>query len=344
MARQGIDSNDKFRRLAQAMHRLCGGMGEALARGLLEQLWDTAYQAADDNVGEAEDIEARAKWRGDPGELFRLLAQPVCGKMGFVEPDERGGYRLHDFWEHCPPWVKRKAQTEAKRKAAGKTISDLRREAASKRSANGQQIADQLPANGQQMVDRLPAKDQIGKGKGRDREREEGEQVALALTTQEPPAQKEPTKRQIATDILAELCAARKRVNPRARDLTPTDTTLGKILDRVEDGHTAADCSAVIATYEAECRVKPESFRWFNAETPFLPANFSRALANAGQAPPTAAPPREQSAGYRDFGGRPVRETLDPETVRPLTDEERAATLAARDKVLADLAAGMAPR
>lgn len=149
MARQGIESNPKFLRLAQALHSYSQGMGEALARGLLEQLWDAAYTAADDNVGEAEDIEARVRWRGPAGALASILSAHACGRVGFIEPDdERGGFKLHDFWEHAPPWVKRKAENDAKRRESGKTISDLRSEAGKRgqeaKKANGQPFADQL--------------------------------------------------------------------------------------------------------------------------------------------------------------------------------------------------------
>lgn len=170
MARQGIESNPKFLRLAAGLHAFSQGMGEALARGLLEQLWDAAYTAADDNVGEAEDIEARVRWRGPAGALATLLAAHVCGKVGFIEPDEeRGGYKLHDFWEHAPPWVKRKAENDAKRKAAGVTISDLRREAGKRKHG-----AD--PTNGQQKIDYLQTAccDLDGKRSGREGKGREG--------------------------------------------------------------------------------------------------------------------------------------------------------------------------
>lgn len=231
MARQGIEMNPKFLRLSQALHQLSSMMGDALARGLLEQLWDSAYTAADDNVGEAGDLEARAKWRGPAGALAELLAAEVGGRAGFIEPDEeRGGFRLHDFWEHAPPWVRKKAECEARRKAAGKTISDLRREAgrigaaARKSKTTCQQEHEHLPDHllqGQQSADRLPvqtvAKDPLGKGR-------EGkgyiapEQTVDRLLAKQPPLPLEPE--QPEQPVTASDLDAVYKLYPRKRGRT----------------------------------------------------------------------------------------------------------------------------
>lgn len=130
MARAGLDKHRKFLRLARVLDAVATGMGELLARGALETLWDAAYERADDYLGDADDVEIAAKWRGARGVLFEaLLNAGGPHTPGFIEPDERGGYRVHDLWEHAPPWVKRKAGLAQARAAAGKTISDIRREA-----------------------------------------------------------------------------------------------------------------------------------------------------------------------------------------------------------------------
>ncbi len=151
MARAGLDENRKFKRLARALDAVSGGMGDVFARGVLETLWSSAYERADDWIGDADDVEIAARWRGTRGALFDALLHPGGLDVGFIEPDpDRGGYRVHDFWTHAPPWVKEKAQREAIRKAAGKSLSEQRAEA----GRIGR--AKQLQATTGQPVEQLP--------------------------------------------------------------------------------------------------------------------------------------------------------------------------------------------
>lgn len=88
-----------------------------------------------------------------------------------------------------------------------------------------------------------------------------------------------------AVEIFRFLVAERKRVNHAARELAPTYQALAGIASRLEAGKTPDDCRHVIAVTAAECSKNPESFRWFNAITPFRPEQFERKLAADVQTP-----------------------------------------------------------
>lgn len=83
-----------------------------------------------------------------------------------------------------------------------------------------------------------------------------------------------------AIGILAELSAARKRVNPSARDLEPTAGNLKHILGRLKDRppQTPDQLRHVIAVAEAQAK-RDQSLRWFDAATPFRAENIARYLA-----------------------------------------------------------------
>ncbi len=170
MARADLASNRKFMRLAAALNHLACGMGDLLARGALETMWSRGYERADDFLGDEQDVEVAANWRGEQGFLFRALRDAGKPGAGFVEHDqERGGFVIYAFWEHSPPWVKRKFSGRIAREAEGKTISDRRRDAAnSKRSANGHSLAGSQQAIGQQSVSKSVPLDGTGRdGKGK---------------------------------------------------------------------------------------------------------------------------------------------------------------------------------
>lgn len=170
MARAGLSKNRKFMRLARGLNHVASGMGEIMARGVLETLWSAAYERADDHLGDADDVEIAAGWRGERGALTALLLDAAGGESGFVEVDpDRGGYRVHDLWDHAPPWVKQKAAREAAREAAGKTLSDVRRDARKKaRPVATQEQVDQLQTTAQEPVERLSANLVPWDGTGRD--------------------------------------------------------------------------------------------------------------------------------------------------------------------------------
>lgn len=94
-----------------------------------------------------------------------------------------------------------------------------------------------------------------------------------------------------ALAILDALNAARARVNPRARGIRPSYTSLAGIADRLDAGKTAAECLAVIEVCEAESMVSDESRKYFDAVTPWRPQNFERKLAADPELVGKRAPP-----------------------------------------------------
>lgn len=139
MGRPGLPLDWKFRRLARALDGLQAGFGAILARGALEQLWDTAYEAGDDYLGDADDVEAAAGWNGRTGMLTDALASAGGeGRAGFIEeggsqwwpegnPDT---YRVHDLYDHAPEYVRKRMDREAAREARGETLTEIRAQAA----------------------------------------------------------------------------------------------------------------------------------------------------------------------------------------------------------------------
>ncbi len=136
MGRPGLTQHRKFRRLARALG------GDVLARGSLELLWDSCYEAGDDFLGDSEDVEAAARWTGAPGLLTKaLLSAGGEGSVGFIEEIEgrSGMYRVHDLWHHAPDYVRKRRRREDERRAkAGPVAPDGGQWSAGDRSADGQ--------------------------------------------------------------------------------------------------------------------------------------------------------------------------------------------------------------
>lgn len=131
MARPGLTRHPKFLRLARAVG------GEAVARGCLEFVWEVAYENGDPFIGDAEDIETSARWTGKPGVFCRaLLEAGGTTRCGFIQRSEdRGGYEIHDLWDHAPNYVQRRAAKEMERADRGATTRDLLSAAGKKRAA-----------------------------------------------------------------------------------------------------------------------------------------------------------------------------------------------------------------
>jgi hypothetical protein len=118
MARPGFTSSRKFRRLSFALG------SRIVARGVLELLWDACYEAVDDRVGTAQEIEDLVGWDGfgESGGLVRALCEAgQPDQVGFLEPigvpaGVQTEYRVHDLWDHAPTYVlKRLARQEQRR-------------------------------------------------------------------------------------------------------------------------------------------------------------------------------------------------------------------------------------
>lgn len=169
MARPGFSLDRKFKRLARSLDDVQPGFGEILARGSLELLWDSAYEACDDYLGDSEDVEALAHWGGKGGTLTAaLLGAGGEDRSGFIEegggaswPEGKPGtFRVHDLYDHAPDYVQKRLAREAQREAKGKSITDLRREAGKKGAAvtHGKRTANVEQPSGKRLASgvRLP--------------------------------------------------------------------------------------------------------------------------------------------------------------------------------------------
>ena len=108
MARFSLTTHWKFLRLSRAVG------SRVLARGILETLWEPCWLAGDPYVGTSTDIEALCEWKGEAGALTKALLMSDAKGAGFIEPyDGRvpegvPHYQVHDFFDHCPQYAKRK--------------------------------------------------------------------------------------------------------------------------------------------------------------------------------------------------------------------------------------------
>ncbi len=113
MGRPGLTQHRKFRRLARTL-------GSALvARGAVEFMWDTCYENGDEFLGDSADVEAAARWDGEPGRLTKALLDAGGGDgPGFIEEvrGRSGRYMVHDFWHHVPDYVRKRRAREHERR------------------------------------------------------------------------------------------------------------------------------------------------------------------------------------------------------------------------------------
>jgi hypothetical protein len=112
--------NVKFKKLVQIL-----GLPRPYVRGLLELMWDVANECGNPVLGDPLSVEAAAEWPGEAKQLFRALS-----KARLIEQDEHGLWQIHDYWDHAPVYVQRRAEREAERSRRGETIRTLRRKAA----------------------------------------------------------------------------------------------------------------------------------------------------------------------------------------------------------------------
>jgi len=158
MARPTLRGHRKFKRLMRILN-----LPEPYVLGLLQMIWDAAYESGDDVLGDSLDVESVAGWPGERGVLTQALLDAGGEQAGFIEPvnGRPGAYQVHDLWQHAPRYVQKRAEREAERRAAGLTISEIRRAAgsiggkhtASKRAS----LATPLPATEQQIDSKVVA-------------------------------------------------------------------------------------------------------------------------------------------------------------------------------------------
>jgi len=130
MARPGLMKHRKFIRLERLLRN------KAMAYGVLGLLWESAYESGEDVVGDADDVEAVCDWNGDRGALVSALQS--CGGSsgpGFIRKAEDGSFVIHDFWDHAPSYVRRRADRECAREKLGKSLSQVRSEAGKRGAA-----------------------------------------------------------------------------------------------------------------------------------------------------------------------------------------------------------------
>lgn len=131
MARPTLFSHPKWAKLVARLKN------RALALGSLELIWEAAYASGDPIIGDVEAVEELADWRGPRGELASAMVH-----AGFldVHPAADGGqvHVVHDLEDHAPDYVIKRWQREADRRKQGKTLREVRQEAARARWAGGQ--------------------------------------------------------------------------------------------------------------------------------------------------------------------------------------------------------------
>jgi hypothetical protein len=92
---------------------------EARALGHLEFIWHAANETGNPVIGDAHDVEAIAKWKGEPGALVKaLLGCGSAGGAGFLDALEDGRFEIHDYWHHAPKHAgDRRARENERRRA-----------------------------------------------------------------------------------------------------------------------------------------------------------------------------------------------------------------------------------
>jgi hypothetical protein len=124
MGRPGLTRHRKFLRLARDLNRHYQGLGVLLARGVLESMWDAAYESGDPFVGGADDVEDAVRWPGPAGVCCEaLLSAGGEGRAGFIEAVTGGGYIIHDLWDHAPDYVRKRHAREREREERGAALA-----------------------------------------------------------------------------------------------------------------------------------------------------------------------------------------------------------------------------
>jgi hypothetical protein len=72
MARPGLRNHLKFKKLVKALN-----MPPVYVQAHLQSMWDCGYEAANDLLGNADDVELAAEWLGEKGAFFKAVLGPV---------------------------------------------------------------------------------------------------------------------------------------------------------------------------------------------------------------------------------------------------------------------------
>ena len=114
----------RHRKLLKAA-KLCGVPKYAML-GLIQMIWEYAYDTGDPYIGQSDDLEVIAEWDGEEGRLTRALAN--CGTdsgPGLIERVEGKPehWQVHDLYDHAPEYVRRRWSREQERRVKGKSVS-----------------------------------------------------------------------------------------------------------------------------------------------------------------------------------------------------------------------------
>jgi hypothetical protein len=87
-----------------------------MAAGVLELIWNVAYQSGNPNVGAAEEVEFVADWKGEPLSLARALV--ACGFLDETDETktETKSLFVHDLGDHAPDYVASRYNREQERR------------------------------------------------------------------------------------------------------------------------------------------------------------------------------------------------------------------------------------
>jgi hypothetical protein len=137
MARPSLFTSGKWKRtshLARVRLSIC----PAQLLGHLEMMWQVADGCGDTRLGrDLAGVEAACGWEGEPGALGLLLQH----EQWIDTTDE--GFEIHDYWHHCPDYVKKRLTREEERKTRGEERAGIARSLRDKpdRSLTGQGTA-----------------------------------------------------------------------------------------------------------------------------------------------------------------------------------------------------------
>ena len=103
MARPTLFNHRKFRSLSLRLG------SRALALGSLELIWACGYDSGDPVVGNSDEVEYAADWKGVKGDLVSALVD-----SGFLD-EKDGKLEIHDLSHHAPDYVQRRFRRENER-------------------------------------------------------------------------------------------------------------------------------------------------------------------------------------------------------------------------------------
>ena len=139
MARPTLMGHRKFRRLCRLL-----GRPRYQCRGILELIWDSANESGEPILGDDVDVELTAEWDGKEGELVKALES-----SGLIESkilDNGTTYEVHNFWHHCPAYVRKRRDRELMRREQGdRLVTDSSLTAERRRTAVTDRRSATLP-------------------------------------------------------------------------------------------------------------------------------------------------------------------------------------------------------